>query len=80
MRCSERAGHAAPPNFAARATDRLRVEEPVPHEVLQLLNFRHGPTTQSIGHGSLLHSLCCTSLGHAVPPSAGGLSTTRVRF
>jgi len=57
--CSS-AGQAAPPLAAAVTTERVLVETPPPHEAEQGDHVRlHALTTQSTGHGCVLHAMVC---------------------
>jgi hypothetical protein len=71
-------GHAAPPKAGAVSTDLVNVDVPViPHEVaLQDADGAQPLTTQSIGHGAVLHGVFNGPDGQIEPPYADGVVVT----
>ena len=76
---STRLAHAAPPCVDGVITLRVRVRVPELHGLVHGENALKLPTTQSTGHGCVLHArVSVLSLGHATPPCCGEMFT-RVR-
>ena len=76
---SSSAPHTAPPNADCVLTSRLRTRVPPPHAAEQPLQMPHSPSTQSMGHGAMLHSRLSSMVGHALPLHACGCKMVRVR-
>jgi hypothetical protein len=71
VRMASVAGHALPPDSAARSTLRQRVEVPPLHEFVHSFHALHAPMTQSTGQLCSMHVLVCTSFGQLRPRCAG---------
>jgi len=69
--CSN-AGQAAPPLAEEVMMLRVLDEMPPPHDAVHGVQVRlHALTTQSTGHGCVLHAcVSCNDVGHAAPPLA----------
>ncbi len=71
------AGQAVPPGgLVVIVLD--AVCTPIPQEAEQDPNEPHDPTTQSTGHGRVLHCSVMLSSRQAAPPLAAGMLTVRV--
>jgi hypothetical protein len=50
--------------------ERLWLIKPPPHVALHEFHVLHMDTSQSMGHGEVLHSCVCDKAGHETPPKA----------
>ena len=78
-RVPARLGQATPPWSGCRATPRVRVCWPPPHETLQVAQSAHSDTTQSMGQLWTLHFRDSFGTGQALPPYAGDTVVVRPR-
>jgi hypothetical protein len=58
---------------------RLRLCEPVPHDLVQVDQAVNGVCTQAVGHACVLQACVSSECGQILPPNEGGL-TERLRF
>ena len=77
-RVSAECGHAAPPSVGSTVA-RLRLCEPVPHDLVQVDQALKADTTQLTAHGCELHERTSELCGHAAPPNVGA-TCERLRF
>ena len=77
-RVSAECGHAVPP-FEGSTVARLRLCEPVPHDLVQVDQALKADTTQLTAHGCELHERTSELCGHAAPPNVGA-TCERLRF
>ena len=77
-RVSEECAHGLPPSMASMVP-RVRLCEPVPHDLVQVDQAAHLPSVQSVGQLAALQARVSAECGHAVPPHAGA-TFWRVRF
>ena len=78
LRVAKSTGQPAPPCAAAVTTERARVCDPPPHDVLHAPHPPQPLTAHATGHSSSWQSLVSESAGH-VPPNAAGTSMARKR-
>ena len=69
-RVSAECGHAAPPSVGSTVA-RLRLCEPVPHDLVQVDQTPKLLTPQLTGHACELQERASTACGQAVPPKVG---------
>ena len=77
-RVSVECGHATPPDEGSTVA-RLRLCEPVPHDLVQVDQALKADTTQLTAHGCELHERASDSCGHVAPPNVGA-TCERLRF
>ena len=77
-RVSALCGHATPPSVGWAVT-RVRVCEPVPHDVVHADQVAQALVTQSLAHGAVLQARVSAECGHAAPPKVGSV-LARARF
>ena len=76
LRDSSECGQATPP-FSAGMLVRLRDVEPVPHDLVHVLQALNEPTTQFTAHKAVLQARVSAACGHTTPPFT---ASTRVRL
>jgi xanthine dehydrogenase iron-sulfur cluster and FAD-binding subunit A len=67
---SAECGHAAPPNVGSTVA-RLRCCEPVPHDLVLLVQALKAEVAQCTGHEPCVHACVSVACGHTVPPLVG---------
>merc|ERR1719359_2599360 len=75
---SDRSPHGSPPCSASVIALRMRLCMPPPQSFEQMPYSDHSSTTQSIGHGCMLHASFSIMIGHSAPPFDAGVTTWRV--
>ena len=77
-RVSARCLHALPPKRGCVQV-RLRLCEPLPHDLVQVVHEPQRLTVPSVGQECLLHARVSAECGHALPPKRGS-TVRRVRL